>query len=458
MSAVDRSWLLMERRTNPMMVVALVILSKPLSLSALKRIVTERFLSFPRFRSRPVGEYLSASWVEDADFDLEAHVHRVALPGARGQAELEELVGELASTPLAANRPMWSFHLVERYRGGSAFVIRIHHCYADGIALVQVMLSLTDQAANVGTSNGSVVATERAGHASPGLLETVDAVYQPVTGLLERGVHYMLHPTEAASAATDALELAREFAHIAMLPDDPATRLKGPLGASKRVAWAEPLPLVEVRTIAKTLNCTINDVVMSTLAGCIGRYLESTGERVTGLTIRAAVPVNLRAAHASLAGLGNQFGLVFVDLPIGKRHPLERLYAMHDVMLGLRSSQQPLVAYGLLGALGALPAPIEEPAIELFSAKASAVVSNVPGPKEPLSMSGAPISQMLFWVPQSGSIGLGVSILSYADQVQFGVVADRNLIDDPHALTQGFRPEFERLLLLTLLGAPPRTK
>lgn len=455
MSAVDRAWLLMERRTNPMMVVALVILHEPLVLSALKRIVADRFLSYARFRSRPVGEYAGASWVDDQDFDIDAHVHRVALPGARGQAELEELVGELASTPLPPNRPMWSFHLVERYRGGSAFVIRIHHCYADGIALVQVMLSITDQAAGMALGNDAAAATERSAKSDAGLLEAVESVYQPVSGLLERGVHYLLHPTEAASAATDALDLAREFAHIAMLSSDPVTRLKGRLGATKHVAWADPLPLVEVRTIAKALGCTINDVVMSTLAGCIGRYLENQGETVAGLTIRAAVPVNLRTAGASVAGLGNQFGLVFVDLPIGKRHPLERLYAMHDVMRGLRNSHQPVVAYGLLAALGALPAPIEEPAIELFSAKASAVVSNVPGPRERLSMAGAPISQLLFWVPQSGSIGVGVSILSYADQVQFGVVADRNLIENPRELTAGFRPEFERLLLLTLLGAPP---
>jgi WS/DGAT/MGAT family acyltransferase len=455
MSAVDRAWLLMERRTNPMMIVALVILQQPLSLPALKRIVAERFLCYPRFRLRPVGEYLGASWVDDADFDIDAHVRRVALPGAHGQAELEEFVGELASTPLAASRPMWSFHLVERYARGSAFVVRIHHCYADGIALVQVMLSLTDQASNATMRDGSAV-TPGQEHGAPGLLGTVDPVYQPVSDLVERGVHLLLHPTQAASAASNAVDLARELAHIALLPSDPRTRLKRPLGVTKRVAWAAPLPLVEVRTIAKALGCTINDVVMSTLAGCVGRYLERHGEAVSDLTIRAAMPVNLRQPGASVANLGNEFGLLFVDLPIGERHPLERLYAMHDVMLRLRQSRQPAVAYGLLGALGALPAPIEEPAVELFSSKASAVVSNVPGPRQPLSMAGSEISKLLFWVPQSGGIGLGVSILSYADQVQFGVVVDRNVIDDPRALTDGFHQEFERLLLLTLLGAPPR--
>jgi WS/DGAT/MGAT family acyltransferase len=456
MSAVDRAWLLMERRTNPMMVVGLVVLAKRLTREALRDVVTRRFLAHPRFRCRPVDDYLLGRWVEDPQLDLDAHLHHVALARGAGQPALEELVGELASTPLPQDRPMWSFHLVERYRGGSALVIRIHHCYADGIALVRVLLSLTDSTEGAAALLDGAAA---AGHADGGgLLDAIEAVYQPVSGLVEKGLHLMLHPTEVPGVATDALRLAREFANIATLSDDPSTCLKAPLSGTKRVAWADPLPLEEVRTVARVLGCTINDVVMSTLAGCLGSYLERQGERLAGVELRAAVPVNLRPAGASPAALGNEFGLVFVALPIGRRHPLERLYAMHDVMQALRSSRQPLVAYGLLAALGSLPAPLEEPAIELFSAKASAVVSNVPGPRTALHMAGARISRLLFWVPQSGSIGVGVSILTYADQVQFGIVADRNLIAEPRTVAASFRPEFERLVKLTLLAAmpPPR--
>jgi diacylglycerol O-acyltransferase / wax synthase len=147
MSPVDRAWLLMERRTNPMMVVALGIVQRRLSLHSLKHIVRTRFLSYRRFQCRPVDDYLGASWKHDDAFDLDAHVHRVALDRPAAQAELEELAGELASTPLPNDRPMWSFHLVERYRGGSAFIIRIHHSYADGMALVKVMFGLTDEGA-----------------------------------------------------------------------------------------------------------------------------------------------------------------------------------------------------------------------------------------------------------------------------------------------------------------------
>ncbi|MBK6597570.1 MAG: wax ester/triacylglycerol synthase family O-acyltransferase [Proteobacteria bacterium] len=458
MSPVDRAWLLMERRTNPMMVVALIVLRRRLTITALRRIVTERFLPYERFRYRPVNDYVSASWVRDEDWDLTALVHRVGLPAPAGQAELEELASELASAPLPPTRPMWSFHLVENYQRGSAVLIRIHHCYADGIALVRVMFSLTDQAASLGAVPPADADSGKRDESGGGWFDSIDALYQPFSGLIERGLHLMLHPTEAAAAARGTAEIATELGNLATLSADPATRLKGVLSASKRVAWVEPLPLLEVRTLAKVLGCTINDVLMSTLAGAIGRYLEDCGEESEGLTIRAAVPVNLRRPGASVTALGNQFGLAFVDLPIGVRHPIQRLYAMHDAMAKVRKSQQPLVSFGLLAALGCMPSPLEERAVEALSAKATAVVSNLPGPQQELSMASAPISQLLFWVPQSGSIGIGVSILSYADHVQFGVIADSNLVPRPGELAAHFAQEFERLMLITLLGAPPPTR
>jgi WS/DGAT/MGAT family acyltransferase len=446
MSPVDRAWLSMERRTNPMMVVALVVLSKRLSLSALRRIVAERFLAFDRFRLRPVNEALSATWVQDPSFDVDAHVHGVALPRPGRQSQLQDLVADLASTPLPNDRPMWSLHLVDRYHSGSAVIIRIHHCYADGIALAGVMLSLTD---------GGAAPPAREEHGAGGVLDSLASLYQPVGKFIEQGLHYALHPGEVVGAAADVAGLAQEFAHVATLPTDTPTLLKGPLSGSKRVAWARPLPLDEVRTLAKALGCTINDVVMSTLAGALGCYLRARGRLARQLVVRAAVPVNLRSPEQPFSALGNQFGLVFMELPIGEQRPLQRLYQVHDAMKALRESRQPLVAYGLLAALGRLPLQVEEPAIELFSSKASLVVSNVPGPREPLSMAGAPISQLLFWVPQSGSIGIGVSILTYADKLQFGVIADRELIEDPGELTDLFAPEFENLLLLALLSLAP---
>lgn len=315
MSGVDRAWLLMDRPANPMVVVGLLILESRLAMAALRELIEARFLSFHRFRCIPTADSLGGSWVESAHFDLDDHLFSVALPARAGQAELESLVGELAGTPLNPERPRWSFHLIERYRGGSALVVRIHHCYADGMALLRVLLSLCNE--------------ETEEHEGAPCKEGSNGL--SLANLVESGVHWLLHPGEATGAARQALSLAGELAHIAVLPDDPQTRLKSPLSGTRRAAWAASLQLDEFRTLAHLLGCTVNDVLISTLAGALGTYLRARGDHVDGARVRAAVPVNLRPP-SDQPDLGNRFGLVFVELPIGIAHPLERLYAVHDAM------------------------------------------------------------------------------------------------------------------------------
>ena len=145
-SAVDTAWLRMDHPGNLMMICAVLSFAERVSPRALRRAIEERFLRFRRFRQRPVQTPAGAFWEAPDDFDLEHHLVHVALPGAAGKKELQALVSRLARTPLNPAWPLWQFHLVDHYDGGSAIVIRIHHCYADGIALVQVLLSMTDVA------------------------------------------------------------------------------------------------------------------------------------------------------------------------------------------------------------------------------------------------------------------------------------------------------------------------
>src|ERR1017187_860889 len=445
MSGVDRAWLRMERPTNPMVVMGLLILRGRLRLATLRQLVSERFLAFERFRCVPVVNALGGRWVRAQEFKLEDHVLRVALPAPAGKVELESLAGELASAPLTTGRPLWTFHLIERYHGGSALIVRIHHCYADGIALMHVLATLADDAP-AGTGSGAEART----NAGPGL---ITQSLREFADLFEKSVHYTLHPTEAATATREALGIAGEIARIGvLLADDPVTRLKHPLTGVKRVAWGEPLALQEVRTVGRVLGCTINDVLVATLAGALGRYLDAAGEPTAGVTIRAAVPVNLRSGDVAPPELGNRFGLAFVELPIGIRHPLQRLYEVHGSMQALKDSPQALVTYGLLSLIGSLPDAVEDPAIAWFSAKASLVASNVRGPGRPMHLGGAPISQILVWVAQTGSIGVGVSMFSYNEEVQYGVIADRRLIPEPGELVSIVQTEFDRLVFLVLLG------
>ena len=475
LSGADRAWLLMERPTNPMVVVGLIVLARPLGLARLQALIKERFLIFRRFREVPVSNSTSATWTEAEQFDLTDHVRRIALPEGAGQEDLESLVGELASTPLKPGAPLWSFHLVEGYQNGCALIVRVHHCYADGIALIEVLLSLADRDAarrNVAAKAGRTPArTSRPAEGAPGSTAPASASTPASVALLprlipdyvfralresadviEKGVHYALHPREGATFAQDALGVAGELARLGALADDPPTQLKQPLTGIRRVAWADPLSLDEVRTIGGVLGCTVNDVLVASLAGALGHYLETHGDEVSGRTIRAAVPVNLRSPADPAGNLGNRFGLVFVPVPIGIRHPLERLYTVHASMQALKGSSQAVAILGLLSLVGNLPAAVEESAIALFTAKASLVASNLRGPPEPLSIGGIRVTQVLFWVPQGGSVGTGVSILSYAGRVQFGVIADRQLIPRPRELVELIGVEFERLVYLVLMG------
>jgi len=146
-SAVDTAWLRMDRPQNLMMICGVLLFRDKLSLARLRKVIGERFVVFKRFRQRPVQMTGVAFWENDPHFDIAHHVLRMALPGRAGPGELREFVSGLATTPLDPARPMWQFHLVD-YEGGSALVARIHHCYADGIALVRVMLSMMDAGAN----------------------------------------------------------------------------------------------------------------------------------------------------------------------------------------------------------------------------------------------------------------------------------------------------------------------
>ena len=238
------------------------------------------------------------------------------------------------------------------------------------------------------------------------------------------------------------------------MSEDSTTRFKGQPGVAKRVAWADPIPLDDVKAIGKALGCSVNDVLLSSVAGALRAYLLRRGDDVRDMMIRALVPVNLRPPEKAYR-LGNKFGLVFLDLPIGIENPVARLYAVRANMRGLKGSFQPIIALGILAAMGAGPQILQEQLLAMLAKNATAVMTNVPGPQQPLYFAGGKIDRLMFWVPQSGNIGMGVSIITYAGEVQFGLITDRGLCPDPERVIERFAPEFEKLVLATLMAPWP---
>ena len=311
LSSVDAAWLRMENPTNLMMVTGMLVFEAPLDHHRVRSLLHKRLLSFDRFRQRVVEARFGIGpprWVDDDHFDLDAHLHRVALPAPGGKAELEELVGDLMSTPLDLRKPLWQIHLVTGYQGGSVFLARLHHCIADGIALIQLLLSLTDGSPRSG----------RAAQARP--LRPSDSARAPLGALAS----VLANPLRLLELAQAGFNVADTLQRLALLPPDPRTVLKGKLGVSKRAAWSDVVSLEAIKAAGARHGATVNDILIVAVAGALRAYLAERGESVDQLEIRAAVPVNLRPVERGL-DLGNSFGLVFVPLPISIRDRRGRL-------------------------------------------------------------------------------------------------------------------------------------
>jgi diacylglycerol O-acyltransferase / wax synthase len=461
-SPVDTAWLRMDNATNLMMIVGVWIIKPGITRGALCERLGQTLLLYPRFLQCASETSQGLRWEHDDDFSLDDHVVSEALPSVRKgqQHALKVRVAQLATQPLNRCRPLWQFHLIPRYLGGSALIVRIHHSIADGVALIAVMQSLID--------GGELPPRPKRRTHGHGWLDQAESaleswVFTPLNKAAELAKNTTLAgakvSTKFAHAPLQTVETglrriwtsskwvlhgANDITAMALMPDDDRTRLKGTPSGVKNVAWCEPVPLAQVKAISKAMGCSVNDVLLGCVAGAIGQYIEAQGDSTDGLDIRAMVPVNLRPMDQAYR-LGNQFGLAPLLLPIGMPDTKQRVLEVQRRMKQLKGSMQPLMTYGLLAMAGLMPPAGQNQLLNLFSRKTTAVMTNVIGPKEKMRFLGSVIEQSLFWVPQSGHVGLGVSIMSYAGGVQLGVISDTAMCPEPQQIIDGFQPEFKRL-------------
>ena len=441
MSSVDAAWLGMEDPTNLMMVTGVMALDGPVDIKRLRLTLDRRLAPFSRFHQKVVRPRTRANlphWQDDAEFDVDNHLTHIALPAPGNDATLRRLVSDLMSTPLDFSKPLWHMHLIDGYRGGSVLLTRVHHSIADGIALVRVLLSLTDESPN---ARPPARAVKRTSAVSSFPLEWLPAA---VRRGVQAGQDLAAQPDRLLDVARIGAQGAFRLGRLVVLPPDPVTVFKGGLGRRKRAAWSEPLPLEDFKAIGKAHGATVNDVLVAAATGALRRYMERRGDATTGVEIRASVPVNLRPLDRAHE-LGNAFGLVFLTLPVGIADPARRLRAIKKEMDGLKQSPEALVAFGVLSLMGLAPVEVEQVGLRFFGSKATTVLTNVPGPRQPLYLAGRKIARVMFWVPQSGHLGLGVSIISYAGGVMLGVATDAGLVPDPERIVEAFKAEFEAM-------------
>ena len=427
MSRADAAWLHMEDPTNLMMISALFTFKGKLDPTRFRDLLESRLLAYDRFRMRVgypkigVGRPL---WKQYRHFDLDNHLEFHTLEAPGDEPALMKLVGELMSSPLDREVSLWKFHVVHGFGTGSALICRIHHAIADGIALMRVLLSLTE--------------SEDTGD------DLLEAPNRTSAALANRGSLTVI-PSKLIDVARGYGAVASDLGKL-LIEAEPNSPFRGPLGVAKQAACTGRICLNSIKEARLRAGCTVNDVLMAAVAGGLRRhYQRIQGDPARNVNLRAMIPVDLRKPGKEQA-LGNRFGLVFLGLPVGLDSPNHRLAEVQKRMNALKRSPQAVVVLGLLAAVGSIPSEMQQHIVDLFASKGTAVVSNVPGPRAPMSLAGESIDSLMFWVPQSGRLGLGVSVMSYAGKVKFGVAADAGLPVHAQGLAYDIEAALEELI------------
>ncbi len=455
-SNLDTVLFRMDNPVDPMMVTAVLVLGTRIDLEQLKATIETRLLRIDRFRQRVVPSRLpwrTPYWKDDPRLDLDYHVQTVILPPPGDQAALQRIVGELAGAPLDMARPPWQVHLVETYGPGCALICRTHHSLADGVAMIHVLLSLSDTAAGGSWSD----AEQEHSQPDAGVIRRwqARAGRRPVRRLIRRGLRTVGHLRRGPELVQLGRDAAAALGDIVLSPPDADTAFRGVPSLAKRIAWSGPVPLEEIKTIGRRLGGTVNDVLLTVLAGALRRYQQVRQDDLPAdVVLRALMPVNRRPPGAE-AELGNRITAVFLHLPVDIADPTERLAELKRRMDGLKASLQPAMVLAALEMVSRAPSTALTLALSYLASKATVLVTNVKGPQERLYLAGAPLEEIMFWIPRYGGIGVGISILSYAGQVRLGVLSDKDIVPDPENLIAGFHDEFALLLAQALATKQP---
>jgi diacylglycerol O-acyltransferase / wax synthase len=262
-------------------------------------------------------------------------------------------------------------------------------------------------------------------------------------------------PSHAVRLLDAAGRNAGTAIRLLLTPPDMPTAIKGDPGISRRVAWSAPLSLPAIKQIAHRHGATVNDVLLAAISGGLRHYLQDHDSAVP--EIQAMVPFNLRDLTQPVPRrLGNKFGLVFLPLPVGTSGSYRRLVAVHRRMEEIKRGSDASVSYGLLSAAGLVPEALERRIVDPFSAKGTAVMTNVRGPAEPVHLAGIPVRTVLVWAPTSGHIGMSVSIFSYRGEVTVGLMVDAALVPDPDQIVAALEEELDALSSLPAPRRHPR--
>jgi diacylglycerol O-acyltransferase / wax synthase len=441
MAPVDAAWFHMDGSANLAMVTSVILTREPLDFAKVKALYAARVPQFPRFAQRVVERGLPIAlphWEDMPDFDVGQHLHHVALPAPHDKRALAAMLSDIVSMPLDPLQPLWQVHVIDGIEGGSALVTRFHHCIGDGTAMSAFAAQLFDTRPGVPAAKTLEVPAQHAAGEGGWLDSAFDWVgssAKAVVAAANTALDVVRHPKEVIDKAAAVASGAGMVLAELLKTDDPESPFKGRFQLAKRVAWSEPVAIDDVKAIGALAGAKVNDVLVAGMTGALRAYLKGRGVDVDHTTLRAMVPVDLRSPERALE-LGNDFGLVILELAVDTQAPLERLRVTKEHMDALKRSPEPVAMRVILDIFGRTPKVVSDIPSSMFSSKASLVMTNVVGSAQTLYVAGVPIERMMFWVPHPGEhLGLGVSILSYRGQATLAVVADAHLVPDPETIT-----------------------
>jgi WS/DGAT/MGAT family acyltransferase len=458
LSPLDVSFLYFEEPTTPMHVGGVAVFEAPeggFDLDRLVGLISERIAFVPRFRQRVKwvpGRLANPVWVDDEDFDLSYHVRRSALPRPGSDAQLSELVARVQSRRLDRSRPLWEMYLVEGLaRDRFAIITKTHHAMVDGVAAVdigQVILDTSPEPRDRAPDTWRPSPEPSWAELVAGAL--AENVRRPTAAVdtLRGGLTEVLHTAgRLAGAAGGLLAAATSAARPA-----PVSPLNAEIGEQRRYATVD-LDLDDHRRVRKAHDATVNDVVLATVAGALRAWLLTRGEKVsTSTTVRALVPVSVRGAEGEepTAPTGNRVSSWLVDLPVGEPSAVMRLHPVSYRMQAHRETGQAVGAEALAGLAGFSPPTLHSLGARVASGLSkrwfNLVITNVPGPQQPLYAGDARMLAAYPVVPLAKGQALSIGLTSYDGRVHYGLNADRDAMPDVGVVAQCLEDALAELL------------
>jgi WS/DGAT/MGAT family acyltransferase len=451
LTGLDASFLHLERESAHMHVAGCAVFdgAAPAYEELVEQILSRLHL-VPRYRQRLAFvpfEQGRPVWVDDPHFNITYHVRHTALPRPGGDRELKRLAGRVFSQALDRTRPLWELWLVEGMADGRfALLTKTHHALVDGISGVDIATVLFDASADpMPVAPPEQEWIPRPLPSSTQLL--ADALLERATVPAEvvRGVRAALRgPRQVAGRMVKALAGlgAMTGAALNAAPESPFNVRIGP---HRRFTWVEG-DLAQFKAIKNALGGTVNDVVLTAVAGALGSYMRLHGHATDDVTLKAMVPVSVRA-DVERGALGNRVAAMWAPLPVGVTDPVARLREVRGAMEGIKESGQAVGAQVLTELSGFAPPTIMAQAARLQARQRlfNLVVTNVPGPQFPLYMLGRELAAIYPMVPLAENTALGIAIMSYNGQLNFGLTADYDALSDVDTLADELRAAIDEL-------------